>query len=272
MHSAGPVARSTAGTSPAVDHAMAYTHSWLLPPPMLRSEQRRWPSGHHHRPVGKERSAIRRDALSLGAISVVVVFGGSGSGKSTLINSARASLGDLSTAVPVVHSDRPRRSDDGDDYRIWSTRQMKAVRVFLDICWQRRLVNSLNIYGVRLSRRFLNIVNANDALLPALPALAGQYRVFPLGIHADPDVRHARIQARNPDMPPAELAQRVSEVVDYASIPGMTVINNSGALDDAVHHFGAALRRFSGYCRERQPAAHRWTVSGTPFPVAGLPA
>lgn len=199
--------------------------------------------------LGWARSMRNVRTLPGQAIDALVVVGPSGAGKSTLVDAVRdAKLPGV--AVPLRYVTRPpRASDRGETVHLSDEEFDQRVRDgAIAMHWERRFDDGRVIrYGFeRVESDALRVLSANSAIvLPTaklVPASSLTHAVV-LGVAAPRSVREARLVRRSPDLPPAELAYRLSH--DEHPVVHVT-IENHGALEPvALAEIVALARRLA---------------------------
>lgn len=168
------------------------------------------------------------------AIDTLVVVGPSGAGKSTLVAAVRDARVP-GVAVPQRYVTRPPRSTDQPETTHLPPDQFEArVRDgTIALHWTRTLEDARVVrYGfARAASGALRVLSANSAIVQpsaGLEPASALAHALVLGVTAPRDVREARLARRSGDLPPAELAHRLS----HDDVPDVHVtIENHGDLE-----------------------------------------
>lgn len=176
---------------------------------------------------------------------LVLVVGPSGAGKDTLINAARVALaGDARFVFPrrVVTRTAVAALEDHDSVSAEEFALQERNGAYA-LSWEAHGLN----YGLPrsiaddLAAGRVVVMNASRRMIPvAMETFPGSQVVL---VEATPDVRAARLGGRGRESA-AEIEARLRREVDVP-MPGAVRIDNSGALDDGIARFLAALRNFS---------------------------
>ena len=187
------------------------------------------------------------------AIEALIVVGPSGAGKSTLVDAVReAKLAGV--VVPMRYVTRPpRTSDRGETMHLSPAQFEQDVRDgSIAIHWERSLDDGRVVrYGFAgAGSHALQVLSANTAILSPTANLVPASvlaNALVLGVAAPRPVREARLVRRSSDLPPAELAYRLSH--DEAPDVHVT-IDNHGVLEPiALAEIVALARRLASEAR-----------------------
>lgn len=176
---------------------------------------------------------------------LVLVVGPSGAGKDTLINAARAALaGDASFVFPrrVVTREAVAALEDHDSVSA-DEFALQARNGAYALSWEAHGLN----YGLPrsigddIAAGRVVVINASRRMIAvAMDRFPGSQVVL---IEASPAVRAARLSGRGRESA-AEIEARLAREVDVP-MPAAVRIDNSGAREDGIARFIAALRGFS---------------------------
>lgn len=177
-----------------------------------------------------------------GAGAMIVVVGPSGAGKDSVIDYAMSRLASRSGDVELVRRVITRAGDaGGEDHEAMTPEDFKACaeRGAFAVFWEAHgLHYGIPVdYRARVEEGRTLVANGSRAVLDrfrdAFP------RVAVVNIVAAPEVIAARLVARGRESE-AEIRNRLArQVPDIDGDPNLTIIDNSGPLEDAGERFAA---------------------------------
>lgn len=158
--------------------------------------------------------------------TAVVIGGSSGAGKTTTVRLLRE-VAKLDTSlcqlIAFPHRFTTRAARQVEDAEESLPVSRAAFRRMVDegtieVAWQRSMPGAWTepeLYGFATHRRRIAVLSANNALLRDPSPIGAAYdNVRIVVVEAPPEVRMQRLLARSPDMPEAEVRQRVLDEGD----------------------------------------------------------